>query len=670
MANAPGAGPNAGKVAGLGFTGDVYGSGDTGISNTFGMNKDGRGGKRESWLEEQSQERERLRREYEEGSYKDVTTDGDADDERGRKKKSSGKKDKNDHHHHQHGKKSKHKDKKEKSKSRTRSKKHEPGQESITSTEEVSDTPSFARTQTQTQTPHTTTGGGNIPATSEIMSRGVARGGKPEGPGVSGQIGAGDVPGPNPAIGAPLYPGMQEAETAERMHAMGLDPRFGPGYGYPPPHGLQIPDQGVPFGMAPGMMGVPPPGTFSNIPHGPPPPPPPQQGEAAAYLNGHHHNQGPVPDSITARLSGGMPPSAAGLGYDPMGGNIAWGKAPHAHMSIPPPLNASPHLFPSQSIGQPFSPSSLPPYQQFGQNWPQPPLGTSQNIPSPGQNGSQAPSPVGGGTPSNTNVTAMNPAQSPSPMPAAVNARGETPAEGAARIQRESEARMATLQDQMFKSAEASRAALARDREEREAADKEDERRRALETLGGGKHPDARMDAELNHATQSGVPSAKYVSTNIGPIKTYADSRRLSSMPGFERKHNSATPPDSGSGTDNGPEVRRVTKDTFVTETSAPSFGHFGRPFSHQVRPQAHVHEEQEFREEIPTAGGGVPIVVMRRTLSGTAGGPLGFGGLGNIGFGGMMGPKPGLKDQRSAYVETVVDDEVRLVRELSCFSC
>lgn len=111
------------------------------------------------------------------------------------------------------------------------------------------------------------------------------------------------------------------------------------------------------------------------------------------------------------------------------------------------------------------------------------------------------------------------------------------------------------------------------------------------------------------------------------------------------------------------------TVETQPTFTSGPSFGHFGRPFSH------------EFEDGAPGLQTGLPfdsfpvdparIVIMQRTVQAKPGFGVPVSALGGFGVGmGLFSPfdepsEESYREQhskRSAYVETVSDEEVSVI--------
>lgn len=231
-------------------------------------------------------------------------------------------------------------------------------------------------------------------------------------------------------------------------------------------------------------------------------------------------------------------------------------------------------------------------------------------------------------------------------------------------------ARLATLQKQMAASAQQSRLAMVQEREEREREERDEARKAALDTLakggkqngtsarGSSRHDD---DPSKSSATAgTSCPQPAYIQTNMGGIKT------------FEKVHQLGDPDldnETGTKVPAVPSPKRETKETFVTETSGPSFGHFGRPFSHQMPPSGGVTDLFDpsalFDEDdlASPMNGARPILVMRRVGTDSPGIPMGLG-LG-MGIGGLMGLHMKPKDQRSAYVETVVDEDVSRVQAI-----
>lgn len=249
-----------------------------------------------------------------------------------------------------------------------------------------------------------------------------------------------------------------------------------------------------------------------------------------------------------------------------------------------------------------------------------------------------------------------NPAFKSAPPPNPILA----PATDPGVVQREQEqgieAHLADLQERMLRSAEQSRQALAVQKEERE---REEARRQALNLLGGTRSAkDSRSPASVKSGTsgktlpQGGFPpEAKYVHTNAGNIKTYEEIRKMSSKSSTTDR-SETTGKESSRKAER--EPKRKTKETFVTDTTGPSFGHFGRPFSHEILGGGILGHRDIMEEEeiISPMGGGAPIIVMRRVAH-EEGAPLGSG------LGGLFVRHGPHRDQRSAYVETVIDEEV-----------
>ena len=230
--------------------------------------------------------------------------------------------------------------------------------------------------------------------------------------------------------------------------------------------------------------------------------------------------------------------------------------------------------------------------------------------------------------------------------------------------------RIAEMQRQMLRAAEESRSALAKQREDEEQEEREKARREALNALGGNgraPHGETSPGSTRSKKSKQGTPHDQsrfptdpaYIHTNVGNIKTYETVKRLAS-----RSSNTSAEIDEdgrdalGSERERSPRSpKRATKETFVTETTAPSFGHFGRPFSHEVNARDFLGHGDIVEEEelISPASGGPPIFVMRRVAH-EEGPSLGLG----LGLNALFGnPTAVHRDQRSAYVETVLDEEV-----------
>jgi hypothetical protein len=233
--------------------------------------------------------------------------------------------------------------------------------------------------------------------------------------------------------------------------------------------------------------------------------------------------------------------------------------------------------------------------------------------------------------------------------------------------------RIAEMQQQMLRAAEESRLALAKQREEEEQEEREKARKEALSALGGNgraPHVETSPGSTKSKKSKKGTPHDQsrfpadpaYIHTNVGNIKTYETVKRLAS-----RRSN--TPAETvengldeeGSESERNPRSpKRATKETFVTETTAPSFGHFGRPFSHEMNARDFLGHRDIVEEEelISPVGGGPPIFVMRRVAH-EEGPGIGLG----LGLNALFGKPAAHRDQRSAYVETVLDEEVSFDR-------
>jgi hypothetical protein len=163
-----------------------------------------------------------------------------------------------------------------------------------------------------------------------------------------------------------------------------------------------------------------------------------------------------------------------------------------------------------------------------------------------------------------------------------------------------------------------------------------------------------------------------YVETPEGFIKTYERVEVMPDTPEHKTSTPSSTPTSSKK-----PQVRRMTQqtqktvETQPTFTSGPSFGHFGRPFSH------------DYENGTRDLHGGFPIdsfpvdpariVVMQRTVEAKPGFGVPVSALGGFGLGmGIFSPfgvtsEEGNREahsKRSAYVETVSDEEVSEVHD------
>lgn len=123
-----------------------------------------------------------------------------------------------------------------------------------------------------------------------------------------------------------------------------------------------------------------------------------------------------------------------------------------------------------------------------------------------------------------------------------------------------------------------------------------------------------------------------FIHTDMGDIKTYEKVRHVD--------------PDN-----DGParEVNKRETGQTQTSTSGPSFGHFGRPFSHQLGPTG-----GQGISPIPEVEEDVPLFIMHMGGEAPFTAPLGLG----LGLGGLFGPPAREPDKRSAYVETIPDEE------------
>lgn len=121
----------------------------------------------------------------------------------------------------------------------------------------------------------------------------------------------------------------------------------------------------------------------------------------------------------------------------------------------------------------------------------------------------------------------------------------------------------------------------------------------------------------------------------MGDIKTYEKVRHVS--------------PEGDDGATPLPNKRETGQTQ--TSTSGPSFGHFGRPFSHQLGPTG-----GNPISTIPEVEEDVPVFVMHMSGEAPFTAPLGLG----LGLGGLFGPMTRDPDKRSAYVETIPDEETQ----------
>ncbi|KAJ9106227.1 hypothetical protein QFC21_001371 [Naganishia friedmannii] len=239
----------------------------------------------------------------------------------------------------------------------------------------------------------------------------------------------------------------------------------------------------------------------------------------------------------------------------------------------------------------------------------------------------------------------------------------------------ESDQELARLRDQMKKNAEKSRQAIDM---EKERSALHEQRLEALAKLAGSRRKGEKQrngaDSDksgLQKKSKNGAAvrdiDPTYVETPEGFIKTYERVEVMTHKP----EHDNSTP-SSTKASSRKPQPRRMTQqtqktvETQPTFTSGPSFGHYGRPFSH------------EFEDGTPVFHAGFPIdsfpvdpariVIMQRTVEAKPGFGVPVSALGGFGLGmGIFSSFDEASDERpqeehsrrSAYVETVSDEEV-----------
>jgi len=576
--------------------------------------------KRDTWIEEQSLERERLAREYEGENSFERDRDENDDDEGGRTKgdhdhdgsdgegdstsqqgsgkegaKEAGKREKRKHrhHHHKHGRRHHHRHghggDKSKPKSKSRTTKQSKGTDEVEEKEQGdrSHQEDTSATRTPTQT------GRSAGLASDVMSRGATKPGQthhlPSGEGLGM---SGSAPGPR-GLSQEQGQGQPEVDRDQPGFGQSQAPTGQPGTFY----------QGAPAGAGLGMSGM---------PWG-------QAGQPRSMEHNLGQHYGPVP-----------PPTQG-----PGGPNQGQGLSDPYHQG---------YFHPNYNLAGQDGQGGFP-YGASFQGMSQPVV-YPVNLPMPG-----------------TAFPGDNPATS-NDTPPVPDSRSATDPETVQREQYQAiEAHLADLQQRMLRSAEESRQALAREKEER---DREAARKHALDALGGARGgKDSRSPASVKSGKSrrgdqqaNYPPEAKYVHTNAGNIKTYEEVRKMSSRNSTTDQSETT---DKTTGRKGEREPKRKTKETFVTDTTGPSFGHFGRPFSHEILGGGVLGHQDILEEEeiFSPLGGGAPIIVMRRVTH-EEGPPFGSG------LNALFGHSAGPKDHRSAYVETVEDEEVSLTEK--CF--
>lgn len=116
-------------------------------------------------------------------------------------------------------------------------------------------------------------------------------------------------------------------------------------------------------------------------------------------------------------------------------------------------------------------------------------------------------------------------------------------------------------------------------------------------------------------------------------------------------------------------QTEKMYDDTRPTSTTGPSFGHFGRPFSHQLDGLEHMLQASATLNAFPVDPS--RIVLMQRTVGAQPGFGIPVSALGEFGVGfGSFSPfgdsllqedlyADDASVKRSAYVETVSDEDV-----------
>lgn len=382
--------------------------------------------------------------------------------------------------------------------------------------------------------------------------------------------------------------------------------------------------------------------------------------------------------------------------------------------SQPPPLESSPRTVPP-GVSLPFPVQGMS-VAAGSQKWPAPVYGFPEGIPTQSR---QAPPPstshifvsevIGS---SDTHGLGLSDAQSMSgkkPLWAMPRAEpvGADEADHAIQDMEDGAGTLEALRARMKENAEESRVALQREKQARKVSE---QRLADLEQLVGtdrkkhvsrfGSPPcHGHYDNKLKHLRQTSHKadgesskaerqvrspaindfSPTYVTTTEGFVKTYekvyvkpeAREGSAASQPSAKVSARQSLDGAYHSRRTTG-QTDKVNDDTRPTSTTGPSFGHFGRPFSHRIDPIEHL------LHTIPTALDAFPvdparIVLMQRTVNAQPGFGIPLTALGDIGVGfGAFSPfGDTLLDEdayvdnasvkRSAYVETVSDEEVRL---------
>ncbi|KAJ9105144.1 hypothetical protein QFC19_003602 [Naganishia cerealis] len=239
----------------------------------------------------------------------------------------------------------------------------------------------------------------------------------------------------------------------------------------------------------------------------------------------------------------------------------------------------------------------------------------------------------------------------------------------------EADQELARLREQMKKNAEDSRKAI---KEEKKSGDPHEQRLAALAILahstpkGEKQRNGGNSDRSKAQTKKSKDKAAKdvdptYVETSEGFIKTY---ERGEGVPDVQESN--STSPGSTRASLGKPPARRMTQrtqktlETQPTFTSGPSFGHFGRPFSHEFDGATPDSYTAGVIDSFPVDP--ARIVIMQRTVAANPGFGVPVSALGGFGLG--MGIFSSFEDttensqrgehsiKRSAYVETVSDEE------------
>jgi hypothetical protein len=167
-----------------------------------------------------------------------------------------------------------------------------------------------------------------------------------------------------------------------------------------------------------------------------------------------------------------------------------------------------------------------------------------------------------------------------------------------------------------------------------------------------------------------------YVETTEGFVKTYetvrvetTDNASSASNQGSEVTLGEPSPNQAHGSRRLTEQTERLYDDTRPTSTTGPSFGHFGRPFSHQIDPIEHIIQASAAFDAFPVDP--ARVVFMQRTVGAQPGFGIPISALGELGIGfGAFSPfgdsllhedvyADDASVKRSAYVETVSDEDV-----------